>query len=226
MVDSSAQDGSKAKAGCFSRLLSFLLVSGLGVAIYCLSQPQDLSDLEVARSPARDIKAALAEAVRSNKPLTLSEEEINRWLAQELVVKQGGLLAQDVSLDRVSIRLENQRAEVILLRHCFGYPFTVSMYLKIERSLDAEGSLTRILPTGGPYHVDYPYPRIGGRFGKLVLPQGYLHLVLPSYQSLAAEFSEEIELAVVKMWKVRIEPHQITLDPREPLGMQGMPQTL
>jgi hypothetical protein len=225
MAESQEPTSPKSGSGCFSKLLGLVLISGLATAVYFISQAQDLSDLQTKNSSPPDLKVALKEAIRNDAPLTLSEGEINRWLAQTLVAKQGGLLAEKISLDRVCVRLQNQRAEIIMLRHCFGYPFTISMYLTIERSLDDTGPITTIRPTGGPYLADYPYPPIGGRFGKLVVPQGFLHLILPSYERLAAQFSEEINLAVVKMWRVRIEPQKLILDPREPLGNRGMPQT-
>lgn len=225
MADSPAPASSKARGGCFFRLLGLVTVCALGLGIYLISQPQNLTDLRAAGTLNRELKTVLKEAIQSNTPVTLSEGDLNRWLAATLVAKQGGLAASQVSLERVCVRLEQQRAEIVMLRRCFGHPFTVSMYLKIERSTDAAGPLTTIRPNGGPFLADYPYPPIGGRFGQLVVPQAFLHLILPAYERLAAQCSEEINLAVVKMWRVRIEPGKLVLDPREPLGNRGMPQS-
>jgi hypothetical protein len=225
MTETPAPPSPQSGGGCISRLLRLLLISGLGAAVYFMSQPQDLSTVETSAPLERDVKTALDQAIQNKTPLTLTEGEINRWLAKTLVTRQGGLFDDKVSLDQVVVRLENERAEIIMARRCFGHPFTVSMYVKIERSYDAMGPLTTVHPSGGPYVEDFPQLAIGGRFGQLTVPQGFLHLVMPAYQQLAAEFSEEIHIAVVKMAKLRIEPQKLILDPREPLGNLGMPNT-
>ena len=57
------------------------------------------------------------------------------------------------------------------------------------------------------------------------LPWQFLRLVMPAYEKLAAQFPEEIELALRSMSRIRMEKGSLVLDPREPLGEQGMPQT-
>lgn len=217
--------------GCFSKLLLlFLLVAagGLATAIYSAVQPQDLTDL--ATPPAkpiaqREMKEVLKNAIDRGYPLTLQEAEINQWLGRTLVCKQGGLLAESVKFDRVWVRLEDRRAEVVMERHFLGRPFTVSMFVQVERVEGPQGAFTEIHLHGGPYHADFPNPPRGGRFGKLVVPQGFLRLVMPAYEKLAAQFPDEIELALRSMSRIRMEKGSLVLDPREPLGEQGMPQT-
>ncbi len=220
---------SNSGGGCFSKLLFLILLIAAGgfvSAIYHVTQPQELADLSGAKKlPERDMKVILKNAIDRSYPLTLSEAEINQWLARTLVTRQGGVMEGRVTLDRVLIRLEEDRAEVIMERRVLGRPFTVSMYLKVEKAEDATGIVTNFKPNGGPYHKDYPRPPQGGRFGKLVVPEGFLYLVFPAYQKLAALFPEEIDLAFTNMARVRIEKGKLVLDPREPLGEQGMPET-
>jgi hypothetical protein len=167
----------------------------------------------------------LKNAIDRGFPVTLQQAEINQWLARTLVTTQGGLLAEKVTFDRVWVRLEEGIAEVIMERQFLGKPFTVSMYLQIERLESPQGVFTEIHPHGGPYHPDFPHPPKGGRFGKLVVPQGFIHLVLPAFQKLAEQFPDEIELGLREMSRITLEDGRIVLDPREPLGQQGMPQT-
>lgn len=224
---------SGAGGGCFSKLLFLLLLAaavGLGAAVYSAVQPQNLTDIGGYVPPAkpipeRDLKLVLQNAIDRGYAVTLSETEINQWLGRTLATKQGGILAESITLDRVWIRLEENRAEVIMVRNFQGKPFTVSMYLQVEQVEDLQGPLLQITPSGGPYLKDYPYPPKGGRFGKLVVPMGFLHLVMPAYQKLPDLFAAEIELAFTKMSRIRIEKGQLVLDPREPLGQQGMPDT-
>jgi hypothetical protein len=220
---------SKTGGGCFSKLLLIILLAaagGLGAGIYYAIKPQDLTDLAGTKPmPERDLKVVLKNAIDRGYPVTLTETEINQWLGRSLVAKQGGFLAEQVKFDRVWIRLEDSRAEVIMARTFLGKPFTVSMFLQVEQVEDLEGALIQITPSGGPYVKDFPHPPRGGRFGQLVVPMGFLYLVKPAYEKLPALFPEEIELAFTKMSRIRIEKGNLVLDPREPLGQEGMPKT-
>lgn len=215
--------------GCFSKLLFLLLLlgaAGLGSAISFALRAQDLSDLSSAAPVAqRDMKTVLQNAIDRQYALTLSEAEINQWLARTLAMRQGGVLSDQVKLKRVWVRLEDGRAEVIMERRVLGAPFTVSMYLQVERVESSEGKATNIRMEGGPYHPDAPRPPKGGRFGRLVVPQGFLLLVLPAYKNLAKQFPEELELGIRAMSRITIEKGKIILDPRETQGNLGMPES-
>lgn len=220
---------SKSGGGCFSKLLMLILLAaafGLGAAIFYAIKPQDLADLATTKPlPERDMKVVLQNSIDRGYELTLSEAELNQWLARTLVAKQGGFLEGKVTFDRVWVRLEDGRAEVIMARKFLGKPFTVSMYLQVEQVEDLKGPLLNITPSGGPYLKDFPHPPRGGRFGQLVVPMGFLHLVMPAYEKLPPLFSDEIDLAFTKMSRIRIDKGKLVLDPREPLGHEGMPGT-
>ncbi len=49
-----------------------------------------------------------------------------------------------------------------------------------------------------------------------MVPQGFLLLVMPAYENLAALFREELHLAFEEMARIKIERHRLVLDPREP----------
>lgn len=219
--------------GCFSKLVFLILLvaaGGLGAAIIAAVQPQDLTDLSdpalnAKAAPVRDMKAVLKSSIDRGYPLTLQQTEINQWLARTLRTRQGGFLKEKVTFDRVWIRLEEGQVEIVMERHFLGKPFTVSMFCQVERLEGPQGEFTEIQMHGGPYHPDFPKPPRGGRFGNLVIPQGFLILVMPAYKKLAELFPEEIELALREMSRITLEKGQIVLDPREQLGQQGMPQT-
>jgi len=210
--------------GCFFRLLVLVLLLcavGLGFAIYFITLPQDLSDIH-GYSPdsrallRRDIRIMLQNSHDRSYPVTITEGEINQWLLGVLKAKQGGLLADKVSLDGVWARLEDGRAELVLERKVMGKPFTVSMYLQIEQTENESGAKTEINFHGGPFHKYLPFPRCGGRFGQLPVPQGFLLLVMPSFKNLAAVFPEELRLGFEEMTRIKIEKGRLTLDPRVP----------
>jgi hypothetical protein len=219
--------------GCLPRLLVLvLLLCGLGLAaaLHSVFQPQDLGDIggygesEEASPPARDLAVVLKNSIDRGYAVTLTEREINQWLEQTLASRQDGLLAGKASLDRVLVRLLDGHAEVVMLRHVMGRPFTVSMFLTIEQTEDANGVHTNVHMHGGPFHEALPKPPRGGRFGRLVVPQGFLLLVKPAYDRLAACFHEETRLAFQEMARIRIEENRLVLDPREPDSLTpGLP---
>ena len=228
-------DSSKSKSGgCLGRLFVLIILlcfGGFGAAMFFIAQPQDLSDIggngPVGKpAPVREFKGVLKNSIDRGYPVTLTEAEINQWLCRTLSTRQDGLLAGKVSLDRVWVRLEDGVAEVIMVRNVLGKPFTVSMFLQIEQLQGANGIDTEVHIHGGPYLESLPRPKRGGRLGKLVVPQGFLVLVLPSYKKLAAVFEDEIHLAFEDMVSMRIEDGRLVLDPRGPSdGMSVLPGT-
>jgi hypothetical protein len=221
-------------SGCFSKLILLILLAGamaLGSAVYFASQPQDLTDIGgytpgANAVPVRDMKAVLKNSIDRGYPLTLTEEEINAWLGRTLSLKQDGLLSSKVSLERVWVRLTDGVAEVIMERKILGKTHTVSLFLQINQYESAEGVRTELKLEGGPFHEDFPRPPRGGRFGKLVVPQGFLILIMPAYSKLAALFPTEKELGLEEMARIKIEKGRLVLDPRAPTTDDAlMPRT-
>ena len=224
----------KSGGGCLGKLAFLILLAsacGLGAAVFFITQPQDLSDVGgsgpmAKSSPPRDMAVVLKNAIDRGYPVTLTETEINQWLGRTLTVKQGGLLAGQVSLERVLVRLEEGHAEVIMERKLMGMPFTTSMFLRVEQLQGAKGVITEVHLDGGPYHESIPRPPRGGRFGKLVVPQGFLLLVRPAYEKLVPLFPEEIRLGFEEMARIKIQKDRLVLDPRDPANdVSGLPST-
>lgn len=221
MADSSKP---KSKSGCLGKLLSLIVLMvgcGLLSALFFITQPQDMTDIggygpASAANASRDLKTVLENALKRGYPVTLTESEINQWLGRALATKQDGVFADHASLDRVWVRLKEGYAEVIMERTLMGRPLTVSMFLKIEQTQSAKGVRTEILRHGGPYHEAISKPMKGGRFGRLVVPQGFLLLVMPAYDKLAEACREEIRLAFEEMARIRIERKRLVLESREP----------
>lgn len=216
----------KEKGGCLGKLaglLVFAVIVGLGAAIYFITLPQDLSDiggnspsLTAPASPPRDMKAVLTKAIEGDYSVQLSETELNHWLARELKLKQGGELAEWVTLKRVYVRLREGIAEVIIERDVAGYPLTTSMFLQVEQTETAKGLSTQLHLHGGGFHEMVPIPTRGGRFGQLTVPQGFLIMVMPDFRKIAGLFETEIDLGFQRMSRIRIEDKRLTLDPKKP----------
>jgi len=219
----------KPKGGCLTRLAGFFILLTLGafaVALYFVAQPQSLADVDSGQGePLRDISVTLKESLERGFPVTLKEGEINAWIAQRLVAKQGGLLSGAASIDAVKVRLEEGVAEIIVARTVFGHPLTTSLYVKVEHSETVEGSQKELKFQAGPYDSDFPGLLKGGRFGKLVVPQGFMKLVFPEYEKLAAAFAPELEQGFQEMAKIEIQKDRLILNPIHAQGPVTLPSS-
>ena len=230
MADKSPEKPRKSGGGCLGLLMKLFMLAfvlGLGSAVFYIAQPQDLTDIggygpAAALAQRKDLKSTLQNSLDRGYEVTLSEEDINGYLSRTLAAKQGGLLGSQVSLDGAWVRLEDGRFEVVLERRILGHPLTISTYVRINQTVSPTGApSTEGELHGGPYLKDLPLNR-GGRFGQLVVPQGFLLLVLPSLEKLAAAYKAEIEL-FSSMARIRIEKDKLILDPREPGDLMTAP---
>lgn len=218
----------KPKRGCFARLISaflFLVAVAFAWAFYLATQPQDLSDIggygREDSTQARDLHEVLKQSLKGHFSVSLTESEINDWISTTLEARQTGPLASKITLKRVWVRLHEDMAEVIMVREAFGHDFTTSVFLKLENVETDKGRSMNISYDGGPYVPGLSEPPCGGRFGRLRVPQGFLILVLPAFEKLAAAFHPEIDL-IRDMARSKIEKNHLILDPNEPLPKDGL----
>lgn len=212
-------------SGCIQQLFGFFLmamVCCLGGALYLASQAQDLSDIKMpdlshayAPSPQRDLKKLFEESMKGNSVISLSEKEINQWLASRLKPKQGGALAPWVKLNRVCVRLREGIAEIIIERDVHGFPLTTSMFIQVVQSKTKHNSIREIQFHGGEFIKNSSLPPRGGRFGKLTVPQGFLYLVMSDFNKLKDALKDEVELGVQRMSLIKFENQRIVFDPRK-----------
>lgn len=201
-------------------LVFFLLLvaGGLAMGLYFVAQPQDLTDIagQNPQAVGRDLTVVLRNSAKRNIPVTIQEKELNEWLARKVRGSQSGPLAERLQFERVLVRLREGMAEVIMERKIAGRPFTVSMFLQVRQVESEDGAKTDLLRHGGPYHPAMTRPDRGGRFGRLVVPQGFLILILPAYEKFAAVLGEEIDLGFHEMMRISIKDGRLELDPGGP----------
>jgi len=179
-------------------LSSILLVAGLGYAVYGSFLGQDLSDIngydEADREPRpSDVSILIQMAANTRQSVEISERQINTWLANNIKVRQEGQLADHVKLKGVWVRfeeVEGGRAEIIIEREVDGRPHTVSMFIRVERKKKEDGTFTNYIhKDGGSF---FNILAIGGRFGQVRVPQGFLLFTQDSFRSLGELFETEI----------------------------------
>lgn len=213
----------KKKGGCFSALMKLcvlVVLGGVGYAGYLVSLPQDLSDIAGqgkvdSLAGVRDLKVVLDNSLEKKFPVTLTEKEINEWLTKNIRVEQRGLLSEHAKLERVLVRFESGVAEVIFVRKIKDWTFTHSLYCQLESKKENGESTTVLHLNGGKYHPMLDRPTKGGRFGRLEVPQGFVMLTMPAYHRLAESLKDELQLAVSKMEKVKIESNRVVLEPED-----------
>ena len=205
------------EAGCMERLVALsvvLLISGLAYALFLIFSPQHMKDIAASDQPARDLKTVFQKSIEGSYELTISEEEINAYIAQTLAMQQKGFCEKFASLEKVLVRLEKDRAEVTMVRKVAGLDLTISMWCKVSQTENERGEIqTHVDFDGGPLSFAPGIAR-GGRFGKLVVPQGFLLLVRSSFEALAAQYPEELRLGFEEMVRIRMEDGALVLDPR------------
>ena len=219
-------DSSKSKGGCLWKLLLLVTFSSAvltAVAMLFMVVPQDLSDIKGhqpsdALTKPRDLEQVLKKALDGKYQVTLTEEEINLWLADTLKLEQRGLLADHVKMGRVLVRLHDGVAEIIIERMVFGRRATQSMFVQFEQTKGGGGLRTELILHDGPFHSAIPYFRRGGRYGSLLVPQGYLYLVQPAYAELANVCREELRLGFEEMVGIQIEEDRLILNPTGAVG--------
>lgn len=220
-------NGKRTGSGIFYKFGVVFVVAticGLLFSVFLLFQPQSLDGIggTTSASGGRDVSAVLRESQQRQVPVTLTEAEINQWLARTLEVRQGGRFEDSVTFKRVVVRITDGLAEVVMEREIRGRPFTVSMFLTIDQVRDGNSLRTELNLHGGGYAPWLPSPPRGGRFGRLPVPQGFLRMVIPSFESLAETLSDELDNGFKKMIYIRFEDKRVELDPRIPRrGVDG-----
>ncbi len=220
--------GDEKKGGCLRRLLVFfvlVLLAGFAAVLFFIIEPQDTSDIGgydglAAVGEQRDLAKVIENSIGRGHPVTLNEQEINRYIKRTLTARQAGHLSPWVEIKGIAVRTEDGRLEVVIERLIAGRPFTLSIYLSIEQQELPDGKIaTYVHRHGGPMIGRLPHPMAGGRFGRVVVPQGFLLLVLPSFERIADLYQDELALVLEEMARIRIGSQGVVLDPRPAGGL-------
>lgn len=204
-------------------LLCLLMISGLGYCVYYNFIPQDLSDIDGYHEDDRvqippSVSGAIENAAKTRQAVELTERQVNSWLAENLKTKQEGLFAEYVTLKGVWVRFEEEeggRCEIIMEREIQGHVHTVSMYVRIERKKKENDSYTTFIrKDGGSLLGIIP---AGGRFGQVMMPQGFLLFVSSAFESLSELFEQELkwmekDITETGAGRIVFEEHKMRID--------------
>jgi len=180
-------------------LFALLFVGLLGYGVFLSFEGQDLSDIEGRAENDRELNPSsvpimIEMAAKNRQAITISEKELNSWIAKTLKVRQEGMLADHVELKGVWVRFDNEesgRAEIIIEREIKGRPHTISMFVRVERKKKEDGSYTTYIHKDGGRL--WGLLAFGGKFGKIRVPQGFLFFTQSSFQALSNLFEQELK---------------------------------
>ena len=211
------------------------IFGGIACALFFAARPQPLSDLagfgpQASTEESRDLLGTLEQSVKDGYAVTITEEELNHYLRDTLAGTRRGVLGDYIHVEHVAARLMPDLAEIILVHDVAGYTLTSSMYLQVTQREAPNGVMqTSIERHAGPYIDGLPKPMLGGRFGRLPVPQGFLYLSLPAFEALADVYrnpagspKKEIDF-IEEMSRVKIEDGKLLLDPVPPMDPSIIP---
>ncbi|MEJ6719574.1 MAG: hypothetical protein ACJAT6_001112 [Akkermansiaceae bacterium] len=180
-------------------LFTLAFVGALGFGIYLSFQSQDLDDIAGREEADRQsnpssVPGMIEFAAKSRNPITITERQINTWLANTLKARQEGTLADYVEMKGVWVRFdeaEGGRVEIIIEREIKGHPQTVSMFVRIERKKKEDGSFTTYIHKDGGRL--WGLLAVGGKLGRARVPQGFLFFTQDAFSSLGNLFEKELK---------------------------------
>ncbi len=181
--------------------LRLTLLSALGGAAWVAHRPEALPpSAPVAESGKEidlldDLRQA---AIKRATVVTITEADLNRYLASKLPNRVLGTMERAFSLHGVRVDLEPGVAHVILVWDIYGYTRTARVDLAIERIDDH-------------FHVEM----LGGAFGHLRLMRGLMRPLFPTLDTVTDALDQEIQ-ALFQMTQITLAKDKLVLDSRFP----------
>ncbi len=192
------------------------IILGIGWVVYQTWIPQNLSDLSGYRQAdvAPNIPELLRQANKKNAALTLTENDVNRYLASTLKASQNGILSPLARPNGVGIRFHDNYMEIIIERRIgISTMQTVSMYVTVVQ----EAAGTSPLPvTRLEFCASVDKNNVvsrGGTLGRLVVPQGYMIFLRPAFENLAQAYGDILDSIVDSGKIIRISKGRVDLLP-------------
>lgn len=199
-------------------LCTLAIIGGIAWVVCLTWTPQDLSTLPGYKQaePEINIPELLRQSYKKNTSLTLSEEDINRYIASTLKASQQGFLAPLAKPNGVGVRFHDGYMEVIIERQLAShYLQTVSLFITV---IQEEDPTSPIPVTRLEYRENKPdasYIGKGGTLGKVTVPQGYMLLLQPAFENLATAYEDLLSSIIDNGRIIRISKGHIDLMPRQ-----------
>ncbi len=162
-----------------------------------LRKAEGFGEGDLASGKSRDLYRLLQIATRDEQePLTITEREMNTYLAKTLRGRQTGWQRLLVRYEGIFVDFREGQAEVIVVRRVLGRPLPISCFIDITAGEDSY--LTQVQGTA---------------IGRLRSRIWVIDVVMETFRTLRREYQPEISY-LFRMSEIRFEDGRMILDPR------------
>lgn len=221
-IDDSGEQEGKSFRRPFSLLGNFIFLCTLGIigvigwVVVQTWIPQDLSTLPGYKKAGDEanIPELLRQAVKKNVTLTLTEEDVNKYIASTLKASQHGILSSIARPNGVGVRFHEGYMEIIIERQIASqYLQTISLFVTVIQEEDPSSPLPSTRLEYRENNEKQSYIDKGGTLGSIAVPQGYMRLLLPAFENLADAYEDFLSSVIDNGRIIRISEGRIDLMP-------------
>lgn len=213
-------------------LLVLGILSGMVAFVYYGWQAKDMDGVSGREGISRgqfsfeyvDLESKLRNALNAYKEVTITEAQLNLYIAKKLKMSQGGYFKDFAKVKGVYVDLKPGEMEIFIEREIAQYahdgkiktdvfkPFThtVSMTVTIAKHETKDGK------------KGYVGRIPGGFIGNAPAPNSLVTLIKPSFDQIHDHFKTELDLGYHKMRVIKVEEGKLVLDPRPGKGEVGL----
>lgn len=202
----------------------FVLISLTSIGLHTVFSwvPVSLQDVEGV-NPSEDavvvdLKERLQQALDKSYEVTISEEELNLYIAERLKLTQSAIVDDYITIKGVYVDLQPGAMEVIIERE-IDYDRNVKddgskqfSFLPLTQTISLSMEVSVSTAENGDVSTTVSFP--GAKFGQSPAPGGLVAVVKPSFDVIAKFFEQEIKLGYNNQTSVKIEDGVMTIDPR------------
>ncbi|MEO1857273.1 MAG: hypothetical protein ABGY95_07925 [Rubritalea sp.] len=174
-----------------------------------------------------DLAERLNDAIENAYEVTITEEELNRYISSKLELTQSSIVDDYVKITGVYVDLKPNLIDVSIERE-FDVPNNQQAdgskkvgFMPFSQTVSMQIELLTVDSDDGGKSRKLSFP--GGNFGKSPAPGLLVTVVKSSFDVIAERFSKEIKSGYEEMTSVIIGDGVITLDPRPVVIQQRRP---
>jgi len=182
-------------------IMLLLVALAVGYFMVMVMIPKDLSEIAGYpadpdnKEPVRNVlRDSLDTLIARDKPLVLSEEDVNRYLQKRVEGKQGGPMGSFMKYNGAYVEFKKGYVEAYVERSVFGLPFTMSCRIKIERFK------RKVVVIGD-----------GGSIGSVNIPRAQFQPIVKVFQRIAAVCKDD--WAIMKRMDIQFEEDRMIINP-------------
>lgn len=171
-----------------------------------------------------DLKEGLKQALEKSYVMTITEEELNRYIAKHLKLTHSAIVDDYVSIKGVYVDLKPNLVDITIEREV-DYPANLQAdgskkfsFLPLNQTLSMQLAIEVTDSENGDVHTQVSFP--GASFGRAPAPGGLAVVVKPNFDVVYDFFQEELKLAYNNGTSITVEDGLLKVDCRKPDARQ------